>query len=280
MYIKIETRIKTRVSKNSAVFRKFSYDVQTGADIRTGHWDFDDEIMNEGAMPTWTLAMISSTRRDGKVRKQRTYLCRVSRSDIIMEFKQAHIKGQDFNICAFSKLVTSVETKFPADSERVLAMVAGKLGPIADRVVQEFKGTEEFECFSRFAVLKREVDARIKSLQDDDAKQAEEESRRREEYQRKCDEARGSTGGADQQKPKSTHKSRVGEFAMELAHKFARAAKMRFHPDVVKEGDAKAKQERAIIIKEIVDGAMKLLESMVDSEFELVKAADDGNGRF
>ncbi len=270
MYCKIEEKTLKRVNAHSGIYESFSYDVPEGADYRRGVWRLENEIVNTSGREAWTLSVRNSYRREGRVMKRSVYLLRVSRKGIIDAFKQSVLDDVEFDFFSLPVVQKPALAKFPTESEHVLALVKSKIESVVDMVVAEFMGTLEYACFTKYVALKREVDAKIRQLNEEDAKSAEEESRKREEYQRKCDEQRGSSR-CDEQKPKTTHKDRSHGYAMEVMHKVVRAAKKKFHPDLTKDGDSKTKQEKSIIAGEIVDGAMSLLDGIVDREYEAIK---------
>lgn len=275
MYCNIEDRKLKRVCRRSGVYENCEYRVPQGLDYRKGSWCFDKEILRPLRRPAWTVSIRHSCRFEGKNTKACIYLFRTSVYGIYDAYKQAIIKGEDFDFFNTHTVRSAVNTKFSDSQDQVVAMLRHKFGSVVDAVVKDFLGTQEYRCFREYVKRKLAVDARIKALKEEDDKRVQDEKRRAEEYRRRCEEERRAWEEDQKRrlaeelaKPKNTRKARVLKFAEEIAHKFARAAKMEFHPDRAKSGDGKADHEKSIIVGEVVNVAMPLLKKFVDAELE------------
>lgn len=281
MYCNIEKGKLKRVRRSSGVYENCEYRVPQGLDYRKGSWHFYTEILRPLRRQAWTLSIRNSCRFEGKHSKACIYLFRTSAYAIYDAYRQSMINGEDFDFFNTHTVQSAVNAKFSGSQDQIVAMLRHKFGPVVEAVVKDFLNTREYRCFREYIKLKLEVDAKIRALKEEDDKRAQDEKRRTEEYRRRCEEERRNWEDEQKRrlaeelaKPKNTRKSRVLKFAEEIAHKFARAAKMEFHPDRAKSGDGKADHEKSIIVGEVVNVAMPLLKKFVDAELEHGNAGD------
>lgn len=265
--------------RRSGVYENCEYHVPDGVDYRKGSWRFGKEIMRPLRRPTWTISIRHSCRLEGKHSKACIYLFRVSPYAIYDAYKDSMIKGGDFDFFNTHSVQSAVTAKFPDSRDQIIGMIKRKLGPVINAVIREFMVTDEYRCFREYVKLRLDVYAKIRALNEEDNKRAEDEKRRADDYRRRSEEERRTREDEQRRrvaeelvKPKTSRKDRVLGFAEEIARKFARVAKMEFHPDRAKSGDAKANHEKSIIVAEVVDATMPLLKTFVDAEFEQVNA--------
>lgn len=275
MYCNIEKGKLKRVRRRSGVYENCEYHVPDGVDYRKGSWRFGAEIIRPLRSRAWTISVRNSCRFKGKHTKACIYLFRKSVYAIYDAYKDSMINGVAFDFFNTHTVQSAVTAKFPDSRDQIIGMIKRKLGPVINAVIREFMVTDEYRCFREYVKLRLDVDAKIKALNAEDNKRAEDEKRRADDYRRRSEEERRTREDEQRRraaeelaKPKTSRKDRVLGFAEEIARRFARVAKMEFHPDRAKSGDAKANHEKSIIVREVVDATMPLLKTFVDTEFE------------